>query len=322
MRDFNQRFNDEPSYILGITKEIWEDRNVESLREYYTTDIPVRSPDGYVVGNEVVISATQATLNEFPDRQLLGEDVIWSDDGHGGFFSSHRIFSTATHLGDGVFGEATGTHLRYRVIADCAAQANQIYDEWLVRDLGAIVRQLGFTPERFAARQIEADGGAEQAVLPLMSQFEPPAVYLGKGNDHPSGQRYAEGLEQLITADDVDVTAIYDRAVHIEQPGGYVGHGWADVASFWTGIRTSLPTAEFRAHHVIGRQDDGLGVRAAVRWSITGTHDGPGHFGEPSGAPVHVMGISHAEYGPWGLRREFVLFDEVAVWKQILLNRH
>lgn len=321
MRDFNQRFNDAPSYILGITKEIWEDRNVESLREYYTADIPVRSPDGYVVGSEVVISATQATLNEFPDRQLLGEDVIWSDDGRGGFFSSHRIFSTATHLGDGVFGEATGTHLRYRVIADCAARANQIYDEWLVRDLGAIVRQLGFTPEMFAARQIEAEGGTERASLPLMSQSEPPAVYLGKGNDHPSGHQYVKGLEQLITADDVDVTVIYDRAVHIEQPGGYVGHGWADVASFWAGIRTALPTAEFRAHHVIGRQDDGLGIRAAVRWSITGTHDGPGHFGEPSGAPVHVMGISHAEYGPWGLRREFVLFDEVAVWKQILLHR-
>ena len=321
MRDFNQRFNDAPSYILGITKEIWEDRNVESLREYYTADIPVRSPDGYVVGSEVVISATQATLNEFPDRQLLGEDVIWSDDGRGGFFSSHRIFSTATHLGNGVFGEATVTHLRYRVIADCAARANQIYDEWLVRDLGAIVRQLGFTPEMFAARQIEAEGGAERASLPLMSQSEPPAVYLGKGNDHPSGHQYVKGLEQLITADDVDVTVIYDRAVHIEQPGGYVGHGWADVASFWAGIRTALPTAEFRAHHVIGRQDDGLGIRAAVRWSITGTHDGPGHFGEPSGAPVHVMGISHAEYGPWGLRREFVLFDEVAVWKQILLHR-
>ena len=51
MRDFDQRFTDPPSYILGITKEIWEDSNVERLRKYYTPDIPVRSPDGYVVGN-------------------------------------------------------------------------------------------------------------------------------------------------------------------------------------------------------------------------------------------------------------------------------
>ena len=321
MRDFDQRFDDPPSYILGITKEIWEDRQVERLRQYYTADIPVRSPDGYVLGNEAVIAATHATLNEFPDRQLLGEDVIWSDDGVGGFLSSHRIFSTATHLGDGAFGEATGTQLRYRVIADCAARANQIYDEWLVRDLGAISRQLGYTPEAFAARQIEAQGGPREASLPLMSQSEPPQVYLGSGNDHAAGHRYADGLERLLTVEGADVEAIYDRAAQMELPGGVTANGWADADRFWTGLRSSFPTAELRVHHVIGREDDGLGQRAAVRWSMTGTHAGPGRFGEPSGARVHVMGISHAEFGPWGLRREYVLFDEVAVWKQILLSR-
>lgn len=41
------------------------------------------------------------------------------------------------------------------------------------------------------------------------------------------------------------------------------------------------------------------------------------------------MGITHAEFGPWGgvdrrhgwgIRREFTLFDEKAIWKQILLH--
>jgi hypothetical protein len=33
------------------------------------------------------------------------------------------------------------------------------------------------------------------------------------------------------------------------------------------------------------------------------------------------MGISHAELGPDGrIRREYVVFDEGAVWKQILLH--
>jgi hypothetical protein len=31
------------------------------------------------------------------------------------------------------------------------------------------------------------------------------------------------------------------------------------------------------------------------------------------------MGFTHAEFGPWGLRREFSLWDEVSIWKQILL---
>jgi len=61
--------------------------------------------------------------------------------------------------------------------------------------------------------------------------------------------------------------------------------------------------------------------RAAVRWSLWGKHAGWGAFGAPSGAPVHVMGITHAEWGPWGLRREFTLIDETAVWKQILLHK-
>ena len=60
--------------------------------------------------------------------------------------------------------------------------------------------------------------------------------------------------------------------------------------------------------------------RAALRWSLWGKHDGFGAFGEPSGAEVYVMGISHAEFGPWGLRREWVLFDETAIWKQILMH--
>jgi hypothetical protein len=43
-----------------------------------------------------------------------------------------------------------------------------------------------------------------------------------------------------------------------------------------------------------------MSPRAAIRWSLDGTHDGWGAFGRPTGAPVHVMGMSHAEFGPWG----------------------
>ena len=30
--------------------------------------------------------------------------------------------------------------------------------------------------------------------------------------------------------------------------------------------------------------------------------------------------MSHAEFGPRGLRREWVLCDETAIWKQILMQ--
>ena len=37
-------------------------------------------------------------------------------------------------------------------------------------------------------------------------------------------------------------------------------------------------------------------------------------------AEVYVMGITHSEYGPRGLRRGWTLIDETAIWKQILLH--
>ena len=78
MKGFDSKFSDFPDYILGITKEIWEDRGLATLHHYYSDDIVVRSPGSVVIGNGDVISATMATLAEFPDRRLLGEDVIWS----------------------------------------------------------------------------------------------------------------------------------------------------------------------------------------------------------------------------------------------------
>ena len=44
MKGFNPKWKDFPDYILGITKEIWEDRSISTLHRYYADDIVVRSP--------------------------------------------------------------------------------------------------------------------------------------------------------------------------------------------------------------------------------------------------------------------------------------
>jgi predicted ester cyclase len=317
---FDPKWKDFPDYIIGITKEIWEGRGVATLHHYYAKDIPVRMPGSLVIGCEAVIKATLSTMAEFPDRQLLGEDVIWSGDAKGGFLSSHRSTCIATHSRDGVFGPATGRTFKYRVIADCAALKDQIYDEWLIRDQGAIVRQLGFEPKAYAADLITREGGPEKCVQPFTPAMDVDGGYHGKGNDHPVGQRYAHILRSIMAADLAVIPREYDRGVQVELPGGITDHGPAAADRFWCGLRAAFPSARFELHHVIGRDDPGLCPRAALRWSLTGKHEGWGLFGAPTGAEVHVMGLSHAEFGPWGLRREFVLIDETAIWKQILLK--
>ena len=128
MQGFDDRWRDLPDYIIGITRDIWEGRQVASLHRYYADDIIFRMAAGIGHGNRDVIAATLATMAEFPDRELLAEDVIWSGTPADGMLSSHRIITTATHSGDGVYGKASGTKLRYRIIADCHAINNAIND--------------------------------------------------------------------------------------------------------------------------------------------------------------------------------------------------
>jgi hypothetical protein len=319
MKGFDPRFRDFPDYIIGITKEIWEDRGIASLHDYYAPDIVVRTPAAVVKGNRDVIAATMATLAEFPDRTLLGEDVIWCEGNDHGLLSSHRLLSTATHMGDGVYGRATGKRLRYRILADCYAAENQIRDEWLVRDQGAIVRQLGWEPRDYARDLIAREGGAGSCVAPLTPARDHPGPYTGRGNDDEWGQRYADLVTRIMNADLAAIPREYDRAVQAEYPGGVTVHSFTEVDRFWMGLRASFPSAEFRIDHRMGRDDPLMPPRAAIRWSLSGKHDGWGVFGTPTRAEVYVLGIGHAEFGPRGLRREWVLYDETAIWKQILL---
>ncbi|MGI9400402.1 MAG: ester cyclase [Rhizobiaceae bacterium] len=325
MKGFDSKFTDFPDYILKITREIWEDRGIATLHDYYAPDIIVRSPSSVVVGNEGVIAATMATLAEFPDRQLLGEDVIWCGSPETGMLSSHRILSTATHAGDGVYGKASGTGLTYRIFADCHAINNQINDEWLIRDQGAIVRQMGLDPKQYARDLIIREGGIDTCVKPCTPEADKDGPYTGSGNDNEWGVRLANILGRIMGADMSTIGGEYDRAVQLEYPGHVTGHGHEAADRFWMGLRASFPSAEFRIHHQIGMDDPLMPPRAAIRWSLTGKHDGWGAFGRPTGSNVHVMGITQAEFGSLTtagpkLRREFTLFDETAIWKQILMQ--
>jgi hypothetical protein len=320
MKGFDKRWKDFPDYIFGITKEIWEDRGIATLHDYYASDIIVRSPAGIIHGRSGVISSAMAVLSEFPDRTLLGEDVIWSGTPEKGMLSSHRIVSTATHLGYGVYGRPTGKKLVYRIIADCHAKNNQINDEWLIRDQGAIVRQMGFDPKEYAAALIEREGGPESCSRPMSPAHDEPGPYSGRGNDNEWGKAYADILTRIMQGDLAVIPEKYDRACQLEYPGGMSALSHAAADRFWIGLRASFPSAHFSIDHQIGREDVLMPPRAALRWSLFGTHDGWGSFGPPTGAEVYILGACHAEFGPWGLRREYVVFDETMICKQIVLH--
>ncbi|MEO1688508.1 MAG: hypothetical protein AAFU61_11445, partial [Pseudomonadota bacterium] len=50
MQGFGPDYADPPDYILKVTRRIWEDRGIATLRRSYAPDILVRSPASIVQG--------------------------------------------------------------------------------------------------------------------------------------------------------------------------------------------------------------------------------------------------------------------------------
>ncbi len=322
MEGFDPRWSGPEDYVLGITRDIWEDRRIASLLEHYAPDLIVRSPASVIRGNDGIIAATLATLAEFPDRELFGEDVIWTG-AQEGFLSSHRLLCRARHMGAGQYGLPTGRALEYRILADCYCAGNAVHDEWLVRDQSAIIDQMGWEIEAWTRAQIHREGGPERCVKPLGPQTDLAGPYRGRGNDEPWGARLEAILTGLMRAEFSQVAQHYDRAAALHYPRHRHGVGHEAADRFWLGLRATLPSAAFTVHHVMGQSGNHLPPRAAIRWSLEGRHEGAGRFGPPSGAQLYVMGITHVEFGGPGsgdrIRREWSLIDETAIWKQILL---
>ena len=61
--------------------------------------------------------------------------------------------------------------------------------------------------------------------------------------------------------------------------------------------------------------------KASIRWFLEGNHSkDTEEFGEKSNKNIFIMGINHTEIIDGNVIREWVLFDEVAIWKQILMK--
>ena len=249
MKGFDKKYKDFPDYILKITEQIWEGKDVESIGKFYTKDIPVRSPFGVTYGNKPVIDATYATLKEFPNRQLLGEDVIWNGNDEIGYHSSHRILSKGTHLGDGFYGKPSGKDIYYRVIADCACKENQVYDEWIVRDQGAMVRQIGYSPKEFAKKIIESEGGISTASKLFDFETDKSSNYEAeKYKKGSKAEKYSEILKNIFNYN--YKFEGYDRAANIFWPGNKIGHGRESIKEKWNSLKAIFSNIKFTIEHV------------------------------------------------------------------------
>ena len=313
-------YKDVPDFIYGITREIWEDRGIGGkLQKYYGADCLVRAATGLTSDNAGVTAQTLQTLHQFPDRQLVGEEVIWTAYPDGSFLSSHRLMSVMTHRGDGSYGPASNRTVRSRIIADCWVVDQVVTEEWLVRDQAGFARCLGMQPVELARQMMEHDLRTVGEVAFFLPEHDLPGAYRPHVQDGPEIALYMHGYRRLWQDKETEaIQELYFHGASLEAPGGDSFHGHADIDRFYLGDLASFPDAVLQIDSAIVNRDAGRPARVALRWSLRGTHSGFGHFGPPTGAPVYVMGLSHAQIVDGRIAAEWLLTDEVSIWKQIL----
>lgn len=316
LRGFDAEFRNLDHYIRVITDRIWEGGRIDDIRLYYSDPCIVDTPAAVSTTVQQVVDGTRATLAMFPDRRLLAEDIIQSGDGQGGFLSSHRIISTMTHRGDGIFGQASGKRVHARTIADCVCKNNQVVHEWLVRDQGAIALQIGLQPRALAQMWLNQRGGWNK---PLAGP--PPPCYQSHVSRQAVAQAYAKTIEAAARDRTLD-TRFYDEAVHHIGPCETTRYGHREVVGYWQALFTACEVDDFAVEHLALNQGGGRSDRVALRWRVSARHTNGGAedglFGPPSGRTVEVMGINHVELVGGKVVREWALVDDIALWMQVL----
>ena len=318
MAGFEARFTDIVDYIVRITDEIWMDRALGRIYDTYDASCTVYSSYGIVRSVEEVIAGTLTTLNAFPDGEIHHLNVAWSGDEAAGFYTSHLGHSRSTNLGRTGWGPATGRRASIRFAADCVARDNRIHTEWLVRDTGAQVRQLGFDIHD-CARRVAATPGLETFVVSPETrlQGQAPRGPLKIRRDTVDGwaRHLFHELWVLKRLDYLPSHYAADAIVHAG--GGRSAAGLRNIGQLLIHIQAAIPDGMLRVDHVC-HSEESDGVIVAVRWVFEGTTRAGGVLGEcPEGKPVFMMGVSHLRLGSDGLiAEEYMIFDEVGVLAQ------
>ena len=316
-------YKDVPDFIYGITREIWEDRGIGGkLEKYYAPNVLVRAATALTDSNDGVTAQTLQTLHQFPDRQLVGEDVIWSEYPDGSFLSSHRLISVMRHQGDGSYGPASGRLVKSRIIADCWVVDGVVTEEWLTRDQAAFAHSLGLTPRQLAEQMVAHDLRSTGRVQFFLPEHDKPSAYTPEYQSCPEVDLYAAGYRALWgTKHTGAVKDLYFTGANLHAPGGDFHAGHVDIDRFYLGYLASFPDGVFSIESALINRHPGQPAKVALRWSFRGTHAGFGRFGAPTGAPVYIMGLSHAHIVEGRITFEWVVTDEVVIWKQILAHQ-
>ena len=323
LRGFDEDYTDIVDYIVRCTHKIWDEGGMGLLYTHYVHNSVVHTPYGIVYGREQMLTDSINTLSAFSDRQSFADEVIWTGNDEVGFHTSHRVIHLARNTGHSKYGPPTGRKVKHLGIANCVVKENMIVEEWVVRDALAMVRQLGLDENEVVNKLLAED--ERKGVQPSRGPTDRVA---GQTDPPPNPQKTGDGfeIEEFVrrTQNEIWNWRLFNKITDYYVPN-YLCYTSSDRTIYGTGdfrayvmaFIATFPDARLNVDDLYWIGDEQSGYRSATRWTLIGTHDGPSMYGTPTGKPVNVMGITHHIVKDGRFVKEWTVFDELALLKQL-----
>jgi predicted ester cyclase len=328
LQGFDAEYTDIVNYIVKCTHRIWEEGGVGLIYTHYLHNVKMHTGDGWFLGRDRVVADTIQTLSAFPDRRAYAEAVVWTGNDQDGFYTSHLVYSLQHHLGHSIWGPPTGRKVMRTAIALCYVKENRICEEWLLYDEIGLIRQIGLDLDETVARLARRDAAqpvhnygdlermlGQYAPEPLPAKADAPASFdlddFLRRNLHEIWNRRMFNV----------IREVYHENFEFHGPAGRELYGRGDYTAFVLSLLAAFPDARFSIDHLYWNEDGSGGYRTSMRWSLVGTHDGDGIYGEPTGTRFRLWGLTQHLIRDGRLVEEWTLFNEFSLLKRLYLAR-
>jgi predicted ester cyclase len=326
LQGFEDQYVDIIDYIVRITHRIWEEKDIGYIYDTYRHNCRVQDDAGLQYGRDKIVADTVHTVNAFPDIRLYADEIIWAGNEDTGFFTSHRTVITGTNTGYSRFGAPTGKRINVWCIANCVAESNEIYEEWVIYNQSSMLQQMGFDlfakAREFGNARIRQDGPTLSPAegTRLQGQGKPKHIALpsnANGFDIEAELRrthhYVWNWRNMAALD-----RIYDPKLVFHGPTDRELRGLSAYKSYLLSLIAMFPDIAAHVDEIYWMGNDTDGYLASMRWSAVGTHRGFGVYGQPTGRQCRIWGISQFRIKNGLIREEWQMFNEFDLLQQLM----
>ena len=328
LQGFDSDYTDIVNYIVRCTHKIWEEQGVGLIYTHYLHNVKMHTGDGWYLGRDQVVADTLQTMSAFPDRRPYADAVVWAGDDQVGFYTNHMVYSLMHHTGHSVFGPPTGRKVMRFGMALCYVKANLICEEWLLMDEIGVIRQLGLDLDatvalfarRGAARPLQNYGDLERMLGQYAPEPLPAKTTPVDGFDLDDFLR--RNLHEIWNRRMFNVIRdVYHENVEFHGSSGRELYGRGDYTAFVLSLLAAFPDARFSIDQLFWNEDGAGGYRTSMRWSLVGTHEGFGIYGEPTGIRFRLWGMTQHVIRDGRIVAEWTVFNELALLKALYRAR-